>query len=111
MQRAMALAFPEERATWAFEDQFMFGEKVLVAPCLQAGGDVEFYLPSGNWLQFPSGDVFTGGQSYKLTLNLDEMAVFVRENETIPLGPTVQNTDELDGPGVIEEYWPTNQLP
>jgi len=111
VQRAMALAFPEERASWAFEDQFMFGEKVLVAPCLQAGGGVEFYLPSGNWLQFPSGDVFTGGQSYKLTLSLDEMAVFVRENETIPLGPLVQNTDELDGPAVIEEYWPTNQLP
>ena len=111
VQRAMALAFPEERASWAFEDQFMFGEKVLVAPCLQAGGGVEFYLPSGNWLQFPSGDVFTGGQSYKLTLNLDEMAVFVRENETLPLGPVVQNTDELDGPAVIEEYWPTNQLP
>lgn len=108
VQRAMALAFPEERATWAFEEQYMFGDRILVVPCLQAGGQVEFYLPSGSWCCFPSGEVLPGGASYTRTLALNEMAVFVRAGETIPLGPAVNNTEELAGLIAIEEYWPTN---
>ena len=105
VQRAMALAFPEERAAWAFEDQFMFGDHLLVAPCLKPGGRVECYLPSGNWQRFPSGGSFVGGRSYTLNLALDEMAVFARAQEKIPLGPAIQHTDELAGTAVIEEYW------
>ena len=108
VQRAMALAFPEERAAWAFEDQFMFGDKLLVAPCLQPGGQVECYLPAGSWLRFPTGDVIEGGRSHSFTLALDEVAVFVREGEKIPLGPEVQHTNELAGNAVIEQYWPAS---
>jgi alpha-D-xyloside xylohydrolase len=32
VQRPMVLACPEDRAGWAFEDQFFFGEDLLVAP-------------------------------------------------------------------------------
>jgi len=105
VQRAMALAFPEERAAWAFEDQFMFGEHLLVAPCLKPGGKVECYLPAGNWQQFPSGGSFVGGRCHTLELALDEMAVFARAGEKIPLGPAIQHTDELAGIAVTEEYW------
>lgn len=106
VQRAMALAFPEERATWAFEDQYMFGDRVFVAPCLCAGGEVEFYLPSGSWLRFPSGEAFYGGATYSLKLALSEMAVFVRAEDSIPLGPAVMHTEQLEGRVAIEEHWP-----
>lgn len=115
VQRAMALAFPEDRAAWAFENQFMFGEQMLVAPCLEPGGSVTFYLPKttatssgSNWLRFPTGERFAGGQAHSLTLALNEMAVFVREGEQIPLGPVVEHTDELAGSTQIEAYWPDN---
>lgn len=108
VQRAMVLAFPDERAAWAFEEQFMFGDQLLVAPCLKPGGSVEFYLPAGRWQHFPSGDVFAGGRSYTLILELEELAVFAREGEKIPLGPAVQNTEELASSAVVEAYWPTN---
>ncbi len=108
VQRSMALAFPEDRAAWAFENQFMFGDDILVAPCLQSGGQVDFYLPAGRWRRFPSGEIFAGGQCHRLLLALDEMAVFVGENKTIPLGPSVQHTDALPDDVEIEEYWPSS---
>lgn len=106
VQRAMVLAFPEDRASWAFEDQFMFGEKLLVVPCLQAGGAVEFYLPAGQWQRFLSDEIFVGGQCYSLNLALDEMAVFVKEGEKIPLGPDIEHTNALADAVVIDRYWP-----
>lgn len=95
VQRAMALAFPKDRAAWAFEEQFMFGDDLLVAPCLQAGGCTELYLPAGRWQRLLHDEVFEGGRCYQLQLPLDEMAVFFPEGVVIPLGPVVESTCEI----------------
>lgn len=94
VMRAMALAFPEDRASWAFELQFMFGEDLFVAPCTRAGGEVEFYLPAGNWVRFPEKTEFHGARVIKLQLALDEFAVFARKGASIQLGPKVEHTED-----------------
>lgn len=107
VQRAMALAFPDDRAAWAFEDQFMFGDDILVAPCLKPDGVVEVYLPHGDWRHFQTGEAYKGGKCHKLSLALDEIAVFAKAGAKIPLGPAIQHTDELKGNVKIETYWTT----
>jgi alpha-D-xyloside xylohydrolase len=47
VMRAMNLAFPEDPLAWQFEHQYMLGPSLLVAPVIQAGGHVRFYLPAG----------------------------------------------------------------
>ena len=107
LMRAMALAFPKDRLAGAFELQFMFGDDMLVVPCLQPGGDVEFYLPEGEWQRFPSEQTYQGGKPYTLTLGLQEMAVFVPKGKRIPLGPDVEHTNALtDQKPQISHYWP-----
>jgi alpha-D-xyloside xylohydrolase len=87
VQRAMALACPGERAAWAFDSQFFFGDDLLVAPCIRPGGAVAVYLPAGRWRRFPKGGEFEGGRLLNLNLALAETAVFAREGAEIPLGP------------------------
>ncbi len=86
VQRPMVLAFPGDRAAWAFEDQFMFGDDLLVAPCLQPDGRVTVYLPEGDWRRFPDGRVFDGRRVHELRLALDQIAVFARPGASIALG-------------------------
>lgn len=95
VQRAMALAYPTEPASWAFEDQFMFGDDILVAPVLRAGGKVTLYLPEGNWLKLDSREEFVGGKVYKLHLALDEIAAFVRRGAQLQLAEPVKHLDNL----------------
>jgi len=79
VQRAMALACPDDPAAFAFEEQFFCGPDIFVAPCLRPGGEVAFYLPRGEWRRFTDGDtVIEGGRVMRLTLALDEVAVFLR---------------------------------
>jgi alpha-D-xyloside xylohydrolase len=90
VQRPMVLAFPDDPASWAFEDQFLCGDSLLVAPCLNPGGRVRVYLPAGEWRRFPGREAFAGGRVHELTLPLDEIAVFARTGTRIPLGGPAQ---------------------
>jgi alpha-D-xyloside xylohydrolase len=97
VQRAMALACPGDRIARGFENQFFCGDDLLVAPCLQPGGEVEVYLPAGRWRRFPEGATIDGGRILRLELALDETAVFARDEARIPLGPDVIHTGDLPG--------------
>jgi len=103
VQRPMVLAFPNEKQSWAFENQFMFGDDLFVAPCFNLDGEVEFYLPEGHWFLFnpqnASGDqsVLVGGKVYQYKLDLNQMAVFARCGSQIPLAHEVEFTEQFDG--------------
>ena len=103
VQRAMALACPNEPESWAFEDQFFFGDDLLVAPCLRADNKVQVYLPDGDWRRFPGGARFEGGKTHRLVLALDEFAVFARAGARIPLGPEAETT-VASSPSKIEHW-------
>lgn len=87
VQRPMVLAFPGDRAAWAFEDQFMFGDDLLVAPVLDPAGRVSVYLPEGEWRRFPDHRPLPGGRAHDLRLRLDEIAVYARAGTRIPCSP------------------------
>jgi len=99
VQRPMVLALPHEKQAWAFENQFMFGGDLLVAPCFDPDGHVEYYLPQGEWVRFEpnndSGQILQGGQVYNEQLALEQMAVFVRKGIKLPLNKAVESTDKL----------------
>lgn len=110
VQRAMALAFPEEKQSWAFENQFMFGDDLLVVPCIDPNGEVEFYLPEGHWYPFDPGtdhshDMLIGQKVYQRKLALDEMAVFARSGTKIPLCHAVEYTAQHSPEEDIEQIW------
>ena len=105
VQRPMVLACPDDRAAWAFEDQFFCGDDLLVAPCLRADGVVEVYLPAGDWVRFPGGGPAPGRGVRRLQLALDETAVFARRGARIPLGPDVEHCGGFDGRPPIERWF------
>ncbi|MFO1149245.1 MAG: alpha-xylosidase [Alsobacter sp.] len=110
VQRAMALAVPEDPASWSFEEQWMCGPDLLVGACPRPGGRVRLYLPAGRWRRFPEGGgAIEGGRVLDLTLALDEVAVFAREGARIPLGPVVERIGE--GRPAIEATWTGEDAP
>ena len=113
VQRPMVLAYPNEKQSWAFENQFMFGNEILVAPCFDPDGFVEYYLPNGEWQRFEldqkDSQPLTGGKVYQQTLALNEMAVFVRKGHSVPLNQVALTTVDIpldsDGMFKVSDVW------
>jgi alpha-D-xyloside xylohydrolase len=105
VMRAMALAFPSNALTRAYETQFMCGDTLLVAPIVREGGEVEVALPPGAWYDLNSHQRFPGQRVLRYKAALDQFPVFGREGFALPLGRAVQHTGEIDAANPLEQLW------
>jgi alpha-D-xyloside xylohydrolase len=104
LMRAMPLAFPADRRARSFEGQYLFGDALLVAPIIQAGGTVEVYFPAGeNWYDLDTGECIEGGQVRVVQRPIDKFAAWGREGHLLCLGSAVMHTGEIDLAAPIEE--------
>jgi alpha-D-xyloside xylohydrolase len=96
--RALYLHHPDDKVCRHIDDQYYFGENIMVAPLVRSGGKRDVYLPKGQWIHFFTGKIYEGGQWLKnLQTPLNEMPVFVKYGAVIRIYPeTVNCTDEMD---------------
>ena len=78
--RPLFYEFPEDEKVWEIKDQFLFGEKYLVAPVTEYGArEREVYLPAGaRWTEQSTGKTYEGGRKVTADAPLDVIPVFVR---------------------------------
>jgi alpha-D-xyloside xylohydrolase len=95
VMRAMPLAFPNDPAAWAFDEQYLLGEALLVAPVIREDDQKRVYLPKGDWYDYWTGKLFSGCQVLELISSLEQCPLFVKAGTILPLGPIVQHTNEI----------------
>jgi len=80
VMRTMFYQFPDDEKCWQLSDQYMYGDRYLVAPVLYAGAkERTVYLPCGyKWRDTETNAVYEGGQTIKVALSLETMPVFER---------------------------------
>jgi alpha-D-xyloside xylohydrolase len=105
VMRAMPLAFPGNAQVQRFDTQFLCGDALLVAPIVQAGGDIEIALPPGAWYDLNTRRRFAGRQVLRYHVKLEQFPVFGREGYALPLGRAVQHTGEIDATAPLEALW------
>jgi len=79
------------------QDEFTFGDKILVCPVLEQGATSrKVYLPKGTWVNFWTHEVLIGESEYTIEAALDHMPLFVRAGSVIPEYPVMQYVGEID---------------
>ncbi len=77
--RTMFYEFPEDAKCWELKDQYMFGDRYLVAPILHLNQfEREVYLPAGDWKLTSTGEQYCGNQTVKVAAPIEYMPVFER---------------------------------
>ena len=78
--RAMAYEFPQDESCAELKDQYMFGDRYLVAPVMAPGlQQRSVVLPAGcSWKDADTGTVYPGGQTVILSAPLERIPVLER---------------------------------
>lgn len=99
VMRPMALEFPDDPTAAHLDRQYMLGPDLLVAPVFSAEGDVQFYLPAGEWTHLLTGETVTGGGWRRERHGFDSLPLYVRPGTALPWGARADRPDYdyLDG--------------
>jgi alpha-glucosidase len=84
-----------------FQNEFLFGDNILVAPVISTVNKAEVYLPQGNWYRKGTDSLYTGGKSYQVAAPLNNLPVFVKAGAIVPKQHVVESTADK-GDGILE---------
>lgn len=84
--RPMFMECPEDRSSWYADRQYMLGEKIMVAPVMSESGEVEFYLPHGDWVNFHTKEIVAGGRWLTEQHDFLSLPIYVKAGSLIALG-------------------------
>jgi len=93
--RALVVDFPADKAVHTIDDQFMFGDSILVAPYLfEHESFRKVYLPAGtDWRDYWTGDLYKGGQTVISRVvavdGVERPALYVRNQSLVPMARSV----------------------
>ena len=97
MLRTLFFEFPNDETSWLIEDEYMFGENLLVAPILETGkNERKVYLPEGAWFDYQTGKVYEGEKWHEITAGEIPIILLVRNHTVLPFVKPAQNTSAID---------------
>jgi alpha-D-xyloside xylohydrolase len=95
--RALVMDFASDPKALDIQDQFMFGNEILVCPVTrQHATSRSVYLPqtAGGWFDFWTGENLKEGTTFTANAPLNTIPLFVKAGSIIPMGPFIQYANE-----------------
>lgn len=87
--RPIMIHYQKDERTYEINDEFMFGENILVAPIVEKGKIARsVYLPEGNkWIDYWTKEISEGGKYIVKEAPLDVCPIYIKEGSIIPNYP------------------------
>ena len=91
--RALILDYPDDPAMQAVDDQYMIGDRMLVAPFFAGEKQRKVVLPKGRWHDLWTGSTVEGGRTLSIVQQNQPIRVFVKEGSVLPVA-TIGDSSE-----------------
>ena len=104
--RPMYYEYPELDEAYVFEDQYFFGDDIMVAPIVEPSRNGiskrRIWFPEGNWWSASDNKLISGNNVRTLEYTLDQTPYFYREGAVIVNNPAeVKSTAERPGKLIV----------
>ena len=102
--RSLAISHAHEDRIYdeQFQNQYTFGQAILVAPVESTNNLVKVWLPDGEWFELFTDTLHTGNQVIVAECGIERLPLYVRGSSIIPVYPDAgQHTRET---GDVLEY-------
>lgn len=94
--RPLYYEWPEENKAYSVEDEYLFGDDILVSPVVTPASSAgtserKTWLPKGYWFDICRNRMLSGGRTITDQYALDEIPYFIRLGSIIPCNPTLSH--------------------
>lgn len=94
-------AYGSIRSDREWDDQYMLGEDLLVAPLFAGDTGRDVLLPPGVWYGLENGQRYEGGRVIQVESVLEQIPVFVREGAVLPMIPPMDRIPTSSQPTAL----------
>lgn len=103
VSRSLAISFTFDKSVYnpLYQNEFLFGDNILVAPVISTLTTADVYLPAGSWYRQGTDSIYNGEKNYKVPAPLTDLPVFIKAGAIIPKQHVVQSTRDK-GDGILE---------
>jgi alpha-glucosidase len=98
--RPLYYDWPDADEAYGAKNEYLFGDNLIVAPVVQAvdpkSGLVEekLWLPTGNWIEWPTGAHITGPKTIARKFSISQIPVYVKSGSIVPMQPEMRYSNE-----------------
>ena len=82
--RALVLDAPKDKRLYTVDDQYMIGDRMMVAPLFAGEASRKVVMPQGSWHDFWSGETVKGGAELSVPAFTERIPVYVKSGSIIP---------------------------
>ena len=86
VSRTLAINYTQDTTIFdtKYQNQFLFGDALMVAPVESTKLTEDVYLPEGEWYRLSTGEKFEGGKVINAAAPLTDLPVFVKAGAIVP---------------------------
>ena len=107
IMRPLVLEYQQDQNTINMDNQYMFGEDLLIAPVCEKNQHArKVYFPGGEWYDFWNGEIITGPREKWVNAPLDKIPVFTKAGAIIPMQQPVNYIGEKEINPLILHIYP-----
>jgi alpha-glucosidase len=105
--RTLAINYPGDEKIYTddFQNEYLFGGQILVAPVSSETIHCNVYFPEGTWYRLSDDKLYQGKTEAVVDAPLDDLPVFVRSGGIVPMQSVIQNTSEMPSPVLEINIW------
>lgn len=82
--RALVLDTPHDKRLYTIDDQYLIGDRMMVAPLFSGEPTRKIVFPEGNWHDFWTGAAFPGGSQISIASSTEKIPVYVKSGSLVP---------------------------
>jgi len=109
--RALILDDPGNPSLVDCDDQFMLGDRMMVAPLFDGEPSRKVVMPSGDWYDFWSGEPVRGRKIIEVPASYQQIPAFVKAGSVLPMGGIAGSTSDPETRNLTVRIFGDGSLP
>jgi len=109
--RALVLEDPLDPALVQCDDQFMVGDRMMVAPLFDREPSRKVVLPKGDWHDFWTGAPVAGGRTIEVPASYKLIPVYIKTGSVLPMAGIGNSTSDVAARRLVVRIFGDGTLP